>query len=87
MYTVLYICYSEVGRGKTLFRLLCRDAGGESEQMLLSENVPQWVVDVLVHVSTVWYTYHGNCVHLQISKLFLVYVSSGKMYRILNGFE
>ncbi|XP_052764108.1 WD repeat-containing protein 48-like [Mya arenaria] len=43
------VIFSEVGRGKTLFRLLCRDAGGESEQMLLNENVPQWVVDVLVH--------------------------------------
>lgn len=43
--------FSEVGRGKTLFRLLCRDAGGETEQMLLNETVPQWVVDVLVHVS------------------------------------
>ncbi|WAR16938.1 WDR48-like protein [Mya arenaria] len=32
------VIFSEVGRGKTLFRLLCRDAGGESEQMLLNEN-------------------------------------------------
>ena len=45
--------YSEVG-GRTLFRLLCRDAGGETEQMLLNETVPSWVVDVVVHVS--WYT-------------------------------
>ncbi|XP_045181186.2 WD repeat-containing protein 48-like [Mercenaria mercenaria] len=43
------VIFSEVGRGKTLFRLLCRDAGGETEQMLLNETVPQWVVDVLVH--------------------------------------
>jgi len=48
--------YSEVGRGKTLFRLLCRDAGGESEQMLLHENVPQWVVDVIVHVGRCSFT-------------------------------
>ena len=45
------VIFSEVGRGKTLFRLLCRDAGGETEQMLLNETVPGWVVDVLVHVS------------------------------------
>ncbi|KAK7502882.1 hypothetical protein BaRGS_00005831 [Batillaria attramentaria] len=38
----------EVG-GRTLFRLLCRDAGGETEQMLLNETVPSWVVDVVVH--------------------------------------
>ncbi|KAL4217901.1 WD repeat-containing protein 48 [Mactra antiquata] len=43
------VIFSEVGRGKTLFRLLCRDAGGETEQMLLSDTVPQWVVDVIVH--------------------------------------
>ncbi|XP_052250140.1 WD repeat-containing protein 48-like isoform X2 [Dreissena polymorpha] len=43
------LIFSEVGRGKTLFRLLCRDAGGDTEQMLLNENVPQWVVEVLVH--------------------------------------
>ena len=49
------VIFSEVGRGKTLFRLLCRDAGGETEQMLLNETVPGWVVDVLVHVSSaVW---------------------------------
>ncbi|KAL3891526.1 hypothetical protein ACJMK2_003786 [Sinanodonta woodiana] len=43
------VIFSEVGRGKTLFRLLCRDAGGETEQMLLNESVPGWVVEVLVH--------------------------------------
>ena len=46
------VIFSEVGRGKTLFRLLCRDAGGETEQMLLTDTVPGWVVDVLVHVSS-----------------------------------
>ena len=45
------VIFSEVGRGKTLFRLLCRDAGGETEQMLLNDTVPGWAVDVLVHVS------------------------------------
>ncbi|KAL5013551.1 hypothetical protein ScPMuIL_007821 [Solemya velum] len=42
------VIFSEVG-GRTLFRLLCRDAGGETEQMLLNETVPSWVVDVVVH--------------------------------------
>ncbi|XP_048249973.1 WD repeat-containing protein 48-like [Haliotis rufescens] len=41
------VIFSEVG-GRTLFRLLCRDAGGETEQMLLNETVPAWVVDVVV---------------------------------------
>ena len=43
------IC-SEVG-GRTLFRLLCRDAGGETESILLSETVPPWVIDIVVDVS------------------------------------
>ena len=34
-----------------MFRLLCRDAGGETEQMLLNETVPAWVVDIAVEVS------------------------------------
>ena len=38
--------------GRTLFRLLCRDAGGETEQMLLGETVPAWVVDITVDVSS-----------------------------------
>ena len=33
------------------FRFLCRDAGGDSERMLLNETVPQWVVDITVDVS------------------------------------
>ena len=41
---------SELG-SRTLFRLLCRDAGGETEQMLLNETVPAWVVDIAVEVS------------------------------------
>ncbi|XP_041360801.1 WD repeat-containing protein 48-like [Gigantopelta aegis] len=41
------VIFSEVG-GRTLFRLLCRDAGGETEQMLLNETVPPWVMDVVV---------------------------------------
>ncbi|KAK9395790.1 WD repeat-containing protein 48-like [Crotalus adamanteus] len=34
--------------GRTLFRLLCRDSGGETESMLLNETVPQWVIDITV---------------------------------------
>uniref|UniRef100_A0A0B6ZUX5 Uncharacterized protein n=1 Tax=Arion vulgaris TaxID=1028688 RepID=A0A0B6ZUX5_9EUPU len=41
------VIFSEVG-GRTLFRLLARDAGGETEQMLLKETVPPWVLDVIV---------------------------------------
>ena len=44
------VIFSEVG-GRTLFRFLCRDAGGDSERMLLNETVPQWVVDITVDVS------------------------------------
>lgn len=47
---VLSLFYSEAG-GRTLFRLLCRDAGGETEQMLLNETIPAWVVEVAVNVS------------------------------------
>jgi Domain of unknown function (DUF3337) len=36
--------FSEVG-GRTLYRLLVKDAGGETEGLLLNETVPQWVVD------------------------------------------
>lgn len=41
------VIFSEVG-GRTLFRLLCRDAAGESESLLLRDTVPQWVVDTAV---------------------------------------
>ena len=41
---------SEVG-GRTMFRLLCRDAGGDTEQMMLNETVPPWVFDITVEVS------------------------------------
>lgn len=39
---------SEVG-GRTLYRLLCRDAGGETEGTLLTETVPSWVADIVVN--------------------------------------
>ena len=44
--TVLLLI-SEVG-GRTLYRLLARDAGGETEGVLLNETVPAWVVDIVV---------------------------------------
>jgi len=43
--------YSEVG-GRTQYRLLCKDAGGDTEQTMLHETVPTWVVDVTVQVRT-----------------------------------
>lgn len=42
---------SEVG-GRTQFRLLCRDAGGETEQVMLNETVPPWVLEVSVQVGS-----------------------------------
>jgi len=34
--------------GRTLYRLLARDAGGETEGVLLNETVPPWVIDIVV---------------------------------------
>lgn len=39
--------YSEVG-GRTVCRLLVRDAAGDSESTLLHETAPQWVTDVVI---------------------------------------
>ena len=41
------VIFSEVG-GRTLYRLLARDAGGDTEGVLLNETVPNWVVDIVV---------------------------------------
>lgn len=41
------VIFSEVG-GRTLYRLLARDAGGETEGVLLNETVPCWVIDIVV---------------------------------------
>ncbi|XP_075165935.1 WD repeat-containing protein 48 homolog [Haematobia irritans] len=41
------VIFSEVG-GRTVCRLLVRDAAGESESTLLHETVPQWVTDVVI---------------------------------------
>nr|XP_002127032.1 WD repeat-containing protein 48 [Ciona intestinalis] len=40
------VIFSEVG-GRTLFRLLCGDAAGETEGMLLRETVPHWVLQAV----------------------------------------
>ncbi|KZS16002.1 WD repeat-containing protein 48 isoform X1 [Daphnia magna] len=42
------VIFSEVG-GRTLYRLLCRDAGGDTEGTLLTETVPTWVADIVVN--------------------------------------
>lgn len=41
------LIFSEVG-GRTVCRLLVRDAAGESESALLHETVPSWVTDVVI---------------------------------------
>jgi len=45
------LAHSEIG-GRTNYRLLCRDAGGETEQSMLNETVPPWVYDIAVQVCT-----------------------------------
>lgn len=44
---LLYGIFSEVG-GRTVCRLLVRDAAGENESSLLHETVPSWVTDIVV---------------------------------------
>ncbi|XP_014292808.1 WD repeat-containing protein 48 [Halyomorpha halys] len=41
------LIFSEVG-GRTLYRLLVQDAGGETEMSILHETVPSWVADKVV---------------------------------------
>ncbi|KYN17924.1 WD repeat-containing protein 48, partial [Trachymyrmex cornetzi] len=41
------VIFSEVG-GRTIYRLLVRDAAGETEGVLLNETVPPWVVNIVV---------------------------------------
>jgi len=44
------VCVSSEVGGRTQYRLLCKDAGGDTEQTMLHETVPTWVVDVTVQV-------------------------------------
>ncbi|ROT82680.1 WD repeat-containing protein 48 [Penaeus vannamei] len=39
-------------QGRTLYRLLCGDAGGDTEGVLLNETVPPWVLDIVVDKTT-----------------------------------
>jgi WD repeat-containing protein 48 len=39
---------SQLGLSPRIGRLLARDAGGETEGVLLNETVPSWVVDIVV---------------------------------------
>lgn len=39
--------HSEIG-GRTVCRLLVRDAAGENESSLLHETVPSWVTDIVI---------------------------------------
>ncbi|KAK8391797.1 hypothetical protein O3P69_017437 [Scylla paramamosain] len=41
------VIISEI-QGRTLYRLLCGDAGGDTEGVLLNEMVPPWVLDIVV---------------------------------------
>lgn len=61
------VIFSEVG-GRTLFRFLCRDASGDSERMLLNENVPQWVVSVTVEVDSPLLSIIIIIIHLALLK-------------------
>lgn len=45
--TVIFSLPSEIG-GRTVCRLLVRDAAGENESSLLHETVPSWVTDIVV---------------------------------------
>ncbi|KRY39157.1 WD repeat-containing protein 48, partial [Trichinella spiralis] len=45
-HTPLIFCETS---GRALFRLACRDAGGENESALLNDVLPQWAVDIVVN--------------------------------------
>lgn len=47
IFNALTFCFSEVG-GRTLYMLLVKDAGNETEIMLLNETIPSWVIDIIV---------------------------------------
>lgn len=46
MHNFLFLC-SEIG-GRTVCRILVRDAAGENESALLHETVPSWVTEIVV---------------------------------------
>ncbi|XP_062585937.1 WD repeat-containing protein 48-like [Saccostrea cucullata] len=48
-HTPVIFCESD---GRALYRFLCRDAAGETEQNYLNELVPSWAVEVVVHRNT-----------------------------------
>ncbi|XP_039286276.1 WD repeat-containing protein 48 [Nilaparvata lugens] len=61
------LIFSEVG-GRTLYRLLVKDVGGDNEATLLNETVPQWVKDIVVEKNMPKFTKisfylqpHGTC--------------------------
>jgi hypothetical protein len=56
------VIFSEVG-GRTLYRLLARDAGGETEGVLLNETVPRY---------DQFFRGGGGVVAKQIVKIFLM---------------
>lgn len=41
------VIFSEVG-GRTQVRFLCRDAGGDTEQITINETIPRWVHEIVV---------------------------------------
>lgn len=43
----IFVLRSEIG-GRTVCRLLVRDAAGENESSLLHETVPSWVTDIVI---------------------------------------
>lgn len=47
IYAYSFVVFSEIG-GRTVCRLLVRDAAGENESSLLHETVPSWVTDIVV---------------------------------------
>jgi WD repeat-containing protein 48 len=55
------VIFSEVN-GRTLFRMHARDAGGEIENILLKENVPHWVHDIVVDVGVAWSSFSSSLV-------------------------
>ena len=79
--TVLLI--SEVG-GRTLYRLLARDAGGETEGVLLNETVPAWVVDIVVEKKLPKFI--KVCRKSLLSVLYSMWFFSGHVFRSATSY-